>query len=66
MASDLMQLDDRRRGTLPKGMGRPGLYLADVTPDGTIILTPAAVIPEADRRRQDEEDARILAARQPR
>lgn len=40
----LLQLDNRRRATLP--IGRPGRYLAHEEPDGTIVLVPAIVVEE--------------------
>jgi hypothetical protein len=51
MQEVLIELDDRRRVSLGK-LGRPEhrRYLAAQHPDGTIVLTPAAVITELEAR----------------
>jgi hypothetical protein len=39
---DLIEVDSRRRITLPKG-ARHDLYMVSSSPDGTLTLTPAVV-----------------------
>lgn len=46
MADTLIELDDRRRASLGK-LGRHRRYLAHEEPDGTLVLTPATVMSEA-------------------
>jgi hypothetical protein len=40
--SNLIKVDNRRRITLPK-TARHSVYMASVSPDGTITLTPVVV-----------------------
>jgi len=40
---DLIEVDNRRRITLPKSAQQHDLYMASISPDGTITLTPAVV-----------------------
>jgi len=49
MADTLIELDDRRRASLGK-LGRHRRYLAHEEPDGTLVLTPATVMSEAQAR----------------
>ncbi len=49
MTDTLIELDDRRRVSLGK-VGRHRRYLAHEEPDGTLVLTPAAVMSEAQAR----------------
>ncbi|MGH3930448.1 MAG: hypothetical protein ACRDTF_10780 [Pseudonocardiaceae bacterium] len=49
MAEILIELDDRRRGSFGK-LGRHRRYLAHEEPDGTLVLTPATVMSEAQAR----------------
>lgn len=49
MADTLIELDDRRRASLGR-LGRHRRYLAHEEPDGTLVLTPAAVMTEAQAR----------------
>jgi prophage tail gpP-like protein len=49
MGEDLIELDDRRRVSLGK-LGRHRRYLVREEPDGTLVLTPAAVMSEAQAR----------------
>jgi len=66
MAEMMLELDDRRRASLGK-IGKPEhrRYLVTEQPDGTIILTPAAVIAEHELAllRHPEVVARIEASR---
>jgi hypothetical protein len=50
----LIELDGRRRASLAR-LGRPEhrRYLARVEPDGTIVLTPARVVPADELARTD-------------
>jgi hypothetical protein len=63
---ELLELDERRRASLGK-IGKPEhrRYLVTEEPDGTIILTPAAVVSEHELRllRNPEVMARIEASR---
>lgn len=49
MTEILIELDERRRITLGK-LGRHQRYLAHEESDGTLVLTPAAVMTEAQAR----------------
>jgi hypothetical protein len=49
VADVLIELDDRRRVTLGK-LGWHRRYLAHEEPDGTLVLTPAVVMTEAQAR----------------
>jgi predicted nucleic acid-binding protein len=49
MSGTLLELDEGRRVSLGK-LGRHGRYLAHEESDGTIVLTPAAVMSEAQAR----------------
>jgi hypothetical protein len=64
---ELLELDDRRRVSLGK-IGKPEhrRYLVTEEPDGTIILTPAAVVSEHELRllAHPEVVARIQASRE--
>lgn len=46
----LIELDERRRASLGrlKTVKPGGRYLARTEPDGTIVLTPAVVLPAAE------------------
>ncbi|MGH3504799.1 MAG: hypothetical protein ACRDQA_28475 [Nocardioidaceae bacterium] len=46
MTDTLIELDDRRRVSLGK-LGRHQRYLAHEEPDGTLVLTPAAIMSKA-------------------
>lgn len=49
MEDILIELDDRRRVSLGK-LGHHQRYLVHEEPDGTLVLTPAAVMSEAQAR----------------
>lgn len=59
-----MDLDSRRRLTL--GIGRHQRYLAHEEADGSIVLTPAVVVPEHELRLSQRADllARFESNRQ--
>lgn len=51
MPEQFIELDDRRRVSLGKvGHSEHRRYLARTQPDGTIVLTPAVILSEAESR----------------
>ena len=51
MADQLIELDERRRASLGR-IGRPEhtRYLVEEEPDGTLVFTPAVVMPELEAK----------------
>jgi len=48
--ADLVEVDSRRRITLGRLAAHGDRYLVSVEPGGTIVLTPAVVMSEAEAR----------------